>query len=114
MTVAISCARMLEDKINEETSRTKRLADQVLKECTAKGLCWYCDEKWNCKQKRLLMIEPVKNYDNISSSSEFTEVEETKETNFNRDQFSISYYALSRKLIIHGRMQHTCEMNTVS
>ena len=60
------------------------------------------------------MIEPVKNYDNISSSSEFTEVEETKESNFNRDQFSISYYALSRKLIIHGRMQHTCEMNTVS
>lgn len=41
------------------------------------------------------MIEPVKNDDNISSSSEFTKVEEAKETNFNRDQFSISYYALS-------------------
>ncbi|KAG6533597.1 hypothetical protein ZIOFF_007472 [Zingiber officinale] len=30
-----------------------------------KGLCWHCDEKWHhghqCKQKRILMIEPIEN-----------------------------------------------------
>jgi hypothetical protein len=40
-----------------------RLTQEELKQRSAKGLCWHCDEKWHrghqCKQGRLLMIEPV-------------------------------------------------------
>ena len=41
----------------------KRLTREELRERSAKGLCWHCDEPWShehrCKKCRLLMIELV-------------------------------------------------------
>ncbi|KAF8405656.1 hypothetical protein HHK36_007732 [Tetracentron sinense] len=80
-----SFARVQEEKLSEETRRTTRafnrpntggngssstptrktarLTQEELKEKTAKGIYWHCDEKWQrghvCKQGKLLMIEPM-------------------------------------------------------
>jgi hypothetical protein len=82
---AFSFARVQEERLSEESRRpfkemnnpvvgssslipnhktpAIRLTREELKERTSKGLCWHCDEKWQkghqCKQGRLLMIEPV-------------------------------------------------------
>ena len=83
---AISFARHQEERLNHEARRTriaprpailkpsapptinrapapKRLTREELRERSAKGLCWHCDELWSrehCYRKgRLLMIEPV-------------------------------------------------------
>ncbi|KAG6503886.1 hypothetical protein ZIOFF_036210 [Zingiber officinale] len=44
-------------------STPRRLTKEEIKERMTKGLCWHCDEKWHrghqCKQKRILMIEPI-------------------------------------------------------
>ncbi|KAG6499474.1 hypothetical protein ZIOFF_039262 [Zingiber officinale] len=79
MKAALSFARLQEEKINEEGRRNnkvirenpshystpRRLTKEEIKERMAKGLCWHCDEKWHrghqCKQKRILMIEPIEN-----------------------------------------------------
>jgi hypothetical protein len=79
---AFSFARV-QEKLSDETHRTTRtfnrpaanedgssstptqktlcLTQKELKEKTARGLCWHCDEKWHighmCKQGKLLMIE---------------------------------------------------------
>ncbi|XP_077232632.1 uncharacterized protein LOC143869985 [Tasmannia lanceolata] len=93
MTSAVSYARLQEEKLNEDSRRlyrgstsrppdgpldgpvkstgcnlpVKRLTEEELKDRTSKGLCWHCDEKWHrghrCRQKRLLMIEPVDDTD---------------------------------------------------
>ncbi|KAG6488248.1 hypothetical protein ZIOFF_057007 [Zingiber officinale] len=79
MKATLSFARLQEEKINEEGRRNnkvirenpshystpRRLTKEEIKERMAKGLCWHCDEKWHrghqCKQKRILMIEPIEN-----------------------------------------------------
>ncbi|KAG6480241.1 hypothetical protein ZIOFF_063721 [Zingiber officinale] len=79
MKAALSFARLQEEKINEEGRRNnkvirenpsyystpRRLTKEEIKERMAKGLCWHCDEKWHsghqCKQKRILIIEPIEN-----------------------------------------------------
>ncbi|KAG6503289.1 hypothetical protein ZIOFF_035600 [Zingiber officinale] len=43
----------------------EKLTKEEIKERMTKGLYWHCDEKWHrghqCKQKRILMIEPIEN-----------------------------------------------------
>ena len=83
---AISFARLQEERLNHEARRTriaprpailkpsapptinrapapKRLTREELRERSAKGLCWHCDEPWSrehrCRKGRLLMIEPI-------------------------------------------------------
>ncbi|KAG6483021.1 hypothetical protein ZIOFF_059661 [Zingiber officinale] len=49
----------------EQIPVPSRLPKEEIKERMTKGLCWHCDEKWHrghqCKQKRILMIEPIEN-----------------------------------------------------
>ncbi|RWW69517.1 hypothetical protein BHE74_00022869 [Ensete ventricosum] len=57
----------------------KKLTRDELREHSAKGLCWHCDEPWSrghrCKKGRLLMIELVEDEDN-EPSKEGLEAEE--------------------------------------
>ncbi|RWW12210.1 hypothetical protein BHE74_00035776 [Ensete ventricosum] len=88
---AISFAWIQEERLNHEARRTrvaprptipkpsapstairapapKKLTRDELRERSAKGLCWHCDETWSrerrCKKGRLLVIEPVEDEDN--------------------------------------------------
>ncbi|RWW61019.1 hypothetical protein BHE74_00031940 [Ensete ventricosum] len=88
---AISFVRIQEERLNQETRRTrvtprpamprptasstaiqapapKKLTRDELRERSAKGLCWHYDEPWSrehrCKKGRLLLIEPVEDEDN--------------------------------------------------
>ncbi|RRT70467.1 hypothetical protein B296_00001601 [Ensete ventricosum] len=88
--VAISFARLQEERLNHEAWRTrvapqpvalrhsvplivsrpsapKKLTREELRERSAKGLCWHCDEPWSrnhrCRKGRLLAIEPIKEED---------------------------------------------------
>ncbi|RWW36239.1 hypothetical protein BHE74_00058751 [Ensete ventricosum] len=87
---AISFACIQEERLNHEARRTrvaprpamlrpttpsttiqapapKKLTRDELRERSAKGLCWHCDEPWShehcCKKGQLLMIEPVEDED---------------------------------------------------
>ncbi|RWV87593.1 hypothetical protein GW17_00050394 [Ensete ventricosum] len=57
----------------------KKLTRDELRECSAKGLCWHCDEPWSrehrCKKCRLLVIELVED-ENSEPSKEGLEPEE--------------------------------------
>ncbi|CAL9132125.1 unnamed protein product, partial [Musa textilis] len=82
MVVAISFARIQEEKINMEYRQNRSDNKQMisvppglsipnhnlntreeLKESSAKGLCSHCDERWSkehhCRQGKLLRIEPI-------------------------------------------------------
>ncbi|RWW50769.1 hypothetical protein BHE74_00042937 [Ensete ventricosum] len=60
---------------------TKKLTRDELRELSAKGLCWHCDESWSrehrCKKGQLLMIEPVEDEDNEPSEEGLEPEEET-------------------------------------
>ncbi|RWV83472.1 hypothetical protein GW17_00054917 [Ensete ventricosum] len=83
-------ARIQEEQLNQEVRRTrvtprptmprptapsttiqaptpKKLTRNELRERSAKGLSWHCDELWSrehhCKKGRLLVIEPVEDED---------------------------------------------------
>ncbi|RWW48281.1 hypothetical protein BHE74_00045659 [Ensete ventricosum] len=87
---AISFARLQEERLNHEAWRTrvapqlaalrhlvpltvslpstpKKLTREELRERSAKGLCWHCDEPWSrdhrCRKGRLLVIEPIEEED---------------------------------------------------
>ncbi|RWW78144.1 hypothetical protein BHE74_00013652 [Ensete ventricosum] len=57
----------------------KKLTRDELRERSAKGLCWHCDEPWShehrCKKGRLLVIEPIEGED-IEPSEESLEPED--------------------------------------
>ncbi|KAG6476184.1 hypothetical protein ZIOFF_065420 [Zingiber officinale] len=110
MKAALSFARLQEEKINEEGRRNnkvirenpshystpRRLTKEEKKERMTKGLCWHCDEKWHCghqcKQKRILMIEPIEN-----SEEEDDIYEGETQDNINEvqdDSMAISVHAL--------------------
>ncbi|KAG6493115.1 hypothetical protein ZIOFF_048092 [Zingiber officinale] len=110
MKVALSFARLQEEKINEEGrknnkvirenpshySTPRRLTKEEIKERMAKGLCWHCDEKWHrghqCKQKRILMIEPI---ENSEEEDDFYEGETQDNINeVQDDSMAISVHAL--------------------
>ena len=110
MKVALSFARLQEEKINEEGRRNNkvihentshystpcRLTKEEIKERIAKGLCWHCDEKWHrghqCKQKRILMIEPI---ENSEEEDDFDEGETQDNINeVQDDSMAISVHAL--------------------
>ncbi|RWW48452.1 hypothetical protein BHE74_00045471 [Ensete ventricosum] len=61
----------------------KKLTRDELRERSAKGLCWHCDEPWSrehrCKKGRLLMIEPVEDDDNEPSEEGLEPEEEATE-----------------------------------
>ncbi|RWW11055.1 hypothetical protein GW17_00025357, partial [Ensete ventricosum] len=63
--------------------RTKKLTRDELRERSAKGLCWHCNEPWSrehrCKKGRLLMIEPVEDEDNEPSEEGLEPEEEAIE-----------------------------------
>ncbi|RRT32871.1 hypothetical protein B296_00045565 [Ensete ventricosum] len=90
----ISFTHIQEERLNHEARRTrvtprpailrpiapsttiqalapKKLTRDELRERSAKGLCWHCDEPWShehcCKKGRLLMIEPMEDEDNKPS-----------------------------------------------
>ncbi|RZS28234.1 hypothetical protein BHM03_00061802 [Ensete ventricosum] len=104
--VAISFARIQEERLNHEARRTrvaprpamprptapsvairapapKKLTRDELHERSTKGLCWHCDEPWSrehrCKKGRLLMIEPVDDEDNEPSEEGLKPEEEATE-----------------------------------
>ncbi|RWW72577.1 hypothetical protein BHE74_00019603 [Ensete ventricosum] len=62
---------------------TKRLTRDELRERSAKGLCWHCDEPWSrerrCKKGRLLVIEPVEDKDNEPPEESLEPEEVTEE-----------------------------------
>ncbi|KAG6484232.1 hypothetical protein ZIOFF_061027 [Zingiber officinale] len=110
MKAALSFARLQEEKINEEGRRNnkvirenpshystpRRLTKEEIKERMAKGLCWHCDEKWHrghqCKQKRILMIEPI---ENSEEEDDFYEGETQDNINeVQDDSMAISIHAL--------------------
>ncbi|RZS16563.1 hypothetical protein BHM03_00048572 [Ensete ventricosum] len=103
---AISFARIQKERLNHEARRTrvaprlaiprpiapstairapapKKLTRDELRERSAKGLCWHCDEPWSrehrCKKGRLLMIEPVEDEDNEPSEEDLKPEEEAIE-----------------------------------
>ncbi|RZR98936.1 hypothetical protein BHM03_00028390 [Ensete ventricosum] len=61
----------------------KKLTRDELRERSAKGLCWHCDEPWShehrCKKGQLLMIEPVEDEDNEPSEEGLKLEEEATE-----------------------------------
>ncbi|RZS09980.1 hypothetical protein BHM03_00041118 [Ensete ventricosum] len=62
---------------------TKKLTKDELREQSAKGLCWHCDEPWNhehhCKKGQLLMIESAEDEDNETSKEALEPKEEAME-----------------------------------
>ncbi|KAG6484069.1 hypothetical protein ZIOFF_060863 [Zingiber officinale] len=110
MKAALSFAQLQKEKINEEGRRNnkvirenpshystpRRLTKEEIKERMAKGLCWHCDEKWHrghqCKQKRILMIEPI---ENSEEEDDFYEGETQDNINeVQDDSMAISVHAL--------------------
>ncbi|RWW56141.1 hypothetical protein BHE74_00037163 [Ensete ventricosum] len=100
---AISFARIQEEPLNQEARRTrvtprpamlrptapsttirapalKNLTRDELRERSAKGLCWHCDEPWSrehhCKKGQLLVIELVEDEDNEPSAEALKPEEE--------------------------------------
>ncbi|RZS19402.1 hypothetical protein BHM03_00051816 [Ensete ventricosum] len=61
----------------------KKLARDELRERSAKGLCWHCDEPWSrkhrCKKGRLLIIELAEDEDNETSEEALEPEEEAME-----------------------------------
>ncbi|XP_042401280.1 uncharacterized protein LOC121991335 [Zingiber officinale] len=110
MKAALSFARLQEEKINEEGRRNnkvilenpshystpRRLTKEEIKERMAKGLCWHCDEKWHrghqCKQKRILMIEPIENSEEEDDFDEGETQDNINEVQY--DSMAISVHAL--------------------
>ncbi|RZR87011.1 hypothetical protein BHM03_00014309 [Ensete ventricosum] len=113
MTV-ISFARIQEERLNHKVQRTrvaprpamlrptapsttirapapKKSTRDELRECSAKGLCWHCDEPWSrehcCKKGRLLVIKLVEDED----SEPFEEGLELKEEAIEEEPQSVDY-----------------------
>ncbi|RRT66016.1 hypothetical protein B296_00030331 [Ensete ventricosum] len=61
----------------------KKLTRDELRERSAKGLCWHCDELWSrehrCKKGWLLVIEPVKDEDTEPSEESLEPEDEATE-----------------------------------
>ncbi|RRT50976.1 hypothetical protein B296_00019560 [Ensete ventricosum] len=103
---AISFAYIQEERLNHEVRRTrvaprlammwptapstviqapalKKLTRDELRERSAKGLCWHCDELWSrehrCKKGRIVMIEPTEDEDNETSEEALEHEEEAME-----------------------------------
>ncbi|RWV79608.1 hypothetical protein GW17_00059232 [Ensete ventricosum] len=61
----------------------KKLTRDELRERSAKGLCWHCDEPWSrehrCKKGRLLVIESVEDKANETSKEALKPEEESME-----------------------------------
>ena len=78
-------------------SRKPSATRLTLKQRTAKGLRWHCDEKWHrghqCEQGKLLMIEPVEvpMHSNINSGESDSDNEESETTN---DLLAVTVHAL--------------------
>ncbi|XP_042452681.1 uncharacterized protein LOC122037297 [Zingiber officinale] len=110
MKAALSFARLQEEKINEEGRRNnkvirenpshystpRRLTKEEIKERMAKGLCWHCNEKWHrghqCKQKRILIIEPIENSEEEDDFDEGETQDNINEVQY--DSMEISVHAL--------------------
>ncbi|RWW62050.1 hypothetical protein BHE74_00030849 [Ensete ventricosum] len=62
---------------------TKKLTRDELRERSAKGFCWHCDELWSrehrCKKGWLLVIEPVKDEDTEPSEESLEPEDEAAE-----------------------------------
>ncbi|RRT52451.1 hypothetical protein B296_00016740 [Ensete ventricosum] len=71
----------------------KRLIRDELRERSAKGLCWHCDEPWrrehHCKNGRLLMIELVEDEDNETSEEALELEEEAMEEESQRANYAV-------------------------
>ncbi|RZS28051.1 hypothetical protein BHM03_00061600 [Ensete ventricosum] len=69
----------------------KKLTSDELRECSAKGLCWHCDEPWcrehRCKKGQLLVIEPVEDED----SKPYEEVLEPEEEAMEEEPQLVDY-----------------------
>ncbi|KAG6497167.1 hypothetical protein ZIOFF_045055 [Zingiber officinale] len=81
---------------NRTRDWSKKLTKEEIKERMTKGLCWHCDEKWHCghqcKQKRILMIEPI---ENSKEEDDFDEGETQDNINeVQYDSMTISVHAL--------------------
>jgi hypothetical protein len=121
ITAAFSNARVQEERLSEEKHKTTkvvsrmsggstgapnlprkpyatRLTQEELKQRTAKGLCWHCDEKWHrghqCKQGKLLMIEPVEvpMHSDINGGESDSDNEESETTD---DLLAVTVHALA-------------------
>ncbi|RZS20514.1 hypothetical protein BHM03_00053038 [Ensete ventricosum] len=102
----ISFAHIQEERLNHEVRRTrvaprpamprpttpstairvpipKKLIRDEVRERSAKGLCWHCDEPWSrehrCKKGWLLVIKPVEDEDNEPSEEGLKPEEEATE-----------------------------------
>ncbi|KAG6490438.1 hypothetical protein ZIOFF_051734 [Zingiber officinale] len=74
------------------------LTKEEIKKRMTKGLCWHCNEKWHCghqcKQNRILMIEPI---ENSEEEDDFDEGETQDNINeVQDDSMTISVHALER------------------
>ncbi|KAG6490435.1 hypothetical protein ZIOFF_051731 [Zingiber officinale] len=72
------------------------LTKEEIKKRMTKGLCWHCNEKWHCghqcKQNRILMIEPI---ENSEEEDDFDEGETQDNINeVQDDSMTISVHAL--------------------
>ncbi|RZR89674.1 hypothetical protein BHM03_00017432 [Ensete ventricosum] len=103
---AISFTRIQEERLNHEVQSSrvapypvmprptapstairaptpKKLTRDELREHSAKGLCWHCDELWSrehrYKKGRLLMIEPMEDEDSEPSKKVLVPEEEAME-----------------------------------
>ncbi|RWW03524.1 hypothetical protein GW17_00033312 [Ensete ventricosum] len=75
--------RLTAPSIAIQAPAPKKLTRDELRERSAKGLCWHCDEPWShehrCKKGQLLMIEPAKDEDNETSKEALEPKEEAME-----------------------------------
>ncbi|RWW54830.1 hypothetical protein BHE74_00038567 [Ensete ventricosum] len=75
----------------------KKLTRDKLRERSAKGLCWHCDEPWSrkhrCKKDRLLMIEPVEDEDSEPSEEGLESEEKAMEEEPQSGDYAV--YALA-------------------
>ncbi|KAG6493593.1 hypothetical protein ZIOFF_048585 [Zingiber officinale] len=79
-----------------QTSTVLELTKEEIKKRMTKGLCWHCNEKWHCghqcKQNRILMIEPI---ENSEEEDDFDEGETQDNINeVQDDSMTISVHAL--------------------
>ncbi|CAL9111885.1 unnamed protein product, partial [Musa textilis] len=76
----------------------KRLTREELRDRSAKGLCWHCDEPWSrehrCKKGRLFVIEPVE--EEISEQLEESLEHEDEDVEEEPQSVDFMVHALSR------------------
>ncbi|RWW31132.1 hypothetical protein GW17_00004262 [Ensete ventricosum] len=122
---AISFARIQEEWLNQDARKTrttprptaykppsipsrpslpKKMTREELRDRSAKGLCWHCDEPWSCdhrcKKDCLLLIEPLEDVEEVQEHEE--EVTDEEEQPVDITMHALAGYANPQTIEVGG------------